>query len=162
MWFKMTEAPLEWVDQAPRKFVNEVTIDASPEEIFEVWADIDQWPKWFADIQRGEWTSEGDPGVGSTRIVYLDDLNVKETILAWDPGERFAFCITESTLPLADKLVEDYRLTPTDDGKTRLVWTVGYELRWFVKPLSFIVVKQFGGMFKAAAQDMKAYIEAHG
>lgn len=159
MWFKMNETPLAWVDSAPRKFVNRITIDASPDEVFAVWADIDQWPKWFADIQRGEWTTDGERGVGSRRTVYLDDLNVKELIVAWEPGERFAFAIYEATLPLAHNIVEDYRLTPTPDGKSELVWTVGYDLRWFMKPLSFVVAKQFGGMFEKAIVDMKDYIE---
>ncbi len=160
MWFELQETPLAWVDTAPNKFVNELVLDATPDEVFAIFADIDQWPKWFKDIKRGAWDEDGERGVGSRRTVYLRDINVRETILAWDPGKRFAFCVTHASLPLSRNVVEDFRLEATDDGRARLVWTVGYDVRAFVVPFAFIIKMKFRRMFKRALASLDAYVKA--
>ncbi|MEX2527610.1 MAG: SRPBCC family protein [Gemmatimonadota bacterium] len=138
--------------------MNEAVLDASPQEVFAIWADIHQWPLWFPEIQSGEWLSQGARGVGSRRLVHLEDLSVKETILAWDPGRRFSFCITAATRPLSHRIVEDYRLEAAEGGRSRFTWTVGFDLRWYIAPLSPIVKRKFGRMFRGATSGLVEYI----
>jgi uncharacterized protein YndB with AHSA1/START domain len=159
MWFEMEQVPLDWADEAPYSFHNEAVLEASPEEVFAIWADIDQWPRWFEDIERGAWTAGGDdPGVGSERVVHLEDMSVREYILAWEPGARFAFSITAATLPLANRIVEDYRLAPAGEGRSRFEWDVSFDLRWFVRPLGWAVRREFGAMFERATQSLREYV----
>ena len=45
-----------------------------------------------------------------------------ETILATDPGERYAYRVDETNAPGLRALLEEWRLTPTATG-TRVQWT---------------------------------------
>ncbi len=64
----------ESLDSAPVRFVNEVTINATPERVFEVLEDFDAWPEWFNDIVKVEWTSPRPFGVGTIRNADLQNL----------------------------------------------------------------------------------------
>lgn len=154
MWFDQIPRDLDW--EAPYEFRNEADLALPPGEVFAIWADIDQWPKWFADIRQGTWTSEAPYGPGSERTVVLKTLSVKERFLAWDPGQRYAFTMTASTLPLTWSIVEDYRLEPREGG-SRLIWTVKHDLRWYCRPASPIVRMVFGKMFRDATASLQRY-----
>lgn len=158
MWFDMRPETLATAASAPDQLRNEVVVEASPDELFAILADIEQWPRWFAEIQKGTWDSAPPHGVGSRRTVVLDDLCVREVFLAWEPGQRFAFTMSAGTLPLANWIVEDYQIEPVDGGKARLVWIVSFELRWFVRPIGFFVRRKFGGQFSRAAASLGRYV----
>ena len=160
MWFKMVPRDLSWSDQAAQKVTNVVVLSASPEEVFSILADIEQTPLWFEDIDGGSWYSAQTHCTGAKRTVHLNMLSVRETFLSWEPGRRFAFTITESTLPLTVSIVEDYRLIQTDNDHTRLEWDVVYQLRWFVIPFKPIVVWVFGSMFRRASRSLVDYVSA--
>lgn len=154
MWFHQVPRDLDW--DAPYVFRNEADLALSADEVFAIWADIDQWPKWFSDINRGTWTTEPPYGPGSERTVELKTLSVKERFLAWDPGKRYAFTMTACTLPLTWSIVEDYRLEPTETG-CRFVWVVKHDLRWYFLLSSPIVRMVFGKMFRDATASLERY-----
>ena len=158
MWFKMIPRDLSWSERAAQKIRNAVVLPCSPEEVFSILADIKQTPFWFDEIYGGTWDSENTHCVGSRRTVHLDMLSVRETFLSWEPSRRFAFTITESTIPLSVSIVEDYRLSPEDNGCTKLEWDVAYQLRWYVIPFKPIVIWIFGRMFQRASASLKNYI----
>ena len=145
MWFKMVPRELSWSDERDHKITNVIELNCSPEEVFSILADMKQTPFWFEEIHGGAWDSEQTHCVGAKRTVHLDMLSVRETFLSWDPGRRFAFTITEATLPLAVSIVEDYRLISQENGHTILEWDVAYHLRWYLVPLKPIVIWIFGG-----------------
>lgn len=157
MWFDCVPRPLDW--QSPYLFRNEADLDATPAEVFEIFADIDEWPRWFADIRRGRWLTGAPHGVGSRREVELNLLSVREEFLAWDPARRYAFTMTGATLPLAHSIVEDYRLEALPDGRARLIWEVRHDLRWMFLPLSPIVRLVFGRMFRVATAGLVAFVK---
>ena len=158
MWFKMIPRDLSWSKQAAQKITNVVDLSGSPEDVFSILADMKQTPLWFKEIEGGTWDSEATHCVGAKRTIHLDRLSVRETFLSWDLGRRFAFTITESTLPLTVSIVEDYRLIREDNGHTRLEWDVVYQLRWFMIPFKPIVVWVFGGMFRRASASLVSYV----
>lgn len=59
------------------------------------------------------------------RSVKAFRTSYRETVLAWDPDERWAFRIDESSSGAFLGFAEDYRLTDAGDG-TRLTWTVAF------------------------------------
>jgi uncharacterized protein YndB with AHSA1/START domain len=46
-----------FVDSAPIRLVNKVTIDATPEQIWAALEDASAWPRWATVIKHVEWTS---------------------------------------------------------------------------------------------------------
>jgi hypothetical protein len=157
MWFQYIPRDVEW--KSPYTLRNEAELDASPEQVFAIWADIDQWPRWFSDILRGQWFTPPPHGVGAEREVVLKTLSVKERFLAWEPGRRYAFTMTACTLPLAWSIVEDYQLEPLPGGRSRLVWEVRFDLRWYFVPMSPVILAVFGRMFRNATAGLQAYVK---
>jgi carbon monoxide dehydrogenase subunit G len=64
--------------------------------------------------------------VGSVRTVRAFRTRYRETIIAWDQDERWAFRVDETSAPLARAFAEDYRLSDEGAG-TRLDWTVAMD-----------------------------------
>src|SRR6187431_2615566 len=71
--------PLAFAETAPDYFLNEAELDAPPERVFAVLADIDSWAHWFDDLRSAHWTGQAHEGVGATRKVILGAASVNET-----------------------------------------------------------------------------------
>jgi hypothetical protein len=84
------------------------------------------WGDWFPGFNHeGRWETPAPHGVGSRRTVSAYRSTYRETILAWDPNERWAFRVDETDAPLFEAFAEDYRVSDAGDG-TLLSWTVAY------------------------------------
>ena len=127
MKFSCRRVDLDFIESAPLRFVNEVEIDAFPDDVFKVLADADAWPRFLKDAVRATWTSPAPHGVGSNRILVLKGMTALEHFIAWEPGKRFAFCVLEITAPLVRAICEDYRLELAGSGKTRFTYVVACE-----------------------------------
>lgn len=160
MWFKVEPSGLEFIDQAKHFFENELILDATPDEVFEVFADCDSWPKWFDDFVSAEWETEPPHGVGSERKARLKTMAARERFIAWEPGKRYSFTILALSVPLVSRMVEDYRLEPVDGGKTRLLWNVYYQPRLFIRPFNVVIRPIFKRMFKRAMKGLESYVAA--
>ena len=129
--------PLEFAHSSPGFFLHEIDLDASPDAVFAVFADIATWPRWTYDMREARWMGEQHEGVGALRHVTLGPTRALERFLAWEPGRRLAFRVEEVNVPLLRAFVEDWRLEPLAGGRTHLIWRVGYEtswLGWLVQP----------------------------
>ncbi|MFF0490987.1 SRPBCC family protein [Nocardia sp. NPDC004068] len=121
--------PCELVDAsftatARHRFVNSVELAVTPEQVFEVLAEADTWPKWASVITHVEWTSPEPRGVGTTRTVRMRAGMVgDEEFLVWEPFRRMAFRFNASTVKGITAFAENYDIVPTAEG-CRLTWTL--------------------------------------
>jgi carbon monoxide dehydrogenase subunit G len=159
--FACREEGEAFLSSAPVRIVNEITINASCEEVFAVLEDAEAWPRWFAGIENVEWTSGQPFGVGTTRTVTLTNTVVEEYFFIWDHGRRYSFYFTATSTRFVNALCEDYQLVDQDEGVTKFIYTVAYEpcgpMRW----LGLLTKPLMKGMFSKATQGLKVYIEAN-
>ena len=66
-----TRVELDFIDNAPFRFVSTVDLAISPEQLFEVLADAESCPDWATAITKVTWTSPEPRGVGTTRTVNM-------------------------------------------------------------------------------------------
>jgi uncharacterized protein YndB with AHSA1/START domain len=158
MKFTCRSVDLYFLESKPLRFVNEVEINASPEQVFKVFEDGESWPKWFKDIVKVEWTSPKPFGVGTTRIVTLKTMTVYEQFIVWDPGKRFTFYFTATSVPLFHAFCEDYRLEPIGNGKTKFTYIVAYEPSLLFKLSGPIGRWILGKSLRNGAHSLAAYM----
>jgi hypothetical protein len=162
MKFACRPVGLDFIESAPLRFIYTVDIDASPEGVFKVLADVDAWPRFLKDTLKAQWTSPEPHGVGSTRELILKGLTVQEHFIAWEPGKRFTFYIAEMTAPLARALCEDYHLEHSDSGKTRFTYIVACEPSLLLKLMGPVGRWLLGGMFRRVAYSLADFIKVYG
>jgi carbon monoxide dehydrogenase subunit G len=113
-----------FADNAPFVFRNSVDLAITPEQLFEVLADAESWPRWAPVITKVTWTSPEPRGVGTTRIVEMRGGIVgAEEFLAWEPFSHMAFRFNECSTRAVAAFAEDYRVEVIPGG-CRLTWTM--------------------------------------
>lgn len=118
---------LGFVDTAPFRFVSNIDLNISPEQLFEVLADETSWPRWASVITNVTWTSPEPRGVGTTRTVDMrGGITGEEEFLAWEPFTHMAFRFNESTTSSITAFAEDYRVVPTAQG-CHLTWVMAMQ-----------------------------------
>ena len=134
MRFRLREEDLSFVERAPLVVRAETSVDASPAEVWPALADAPAWTRWFAGMKDARYTSPAPHGVGSKRSVHVLSLRADETILAFDPGKRFAFRVDAANLPMLDALVELVTLEAVG-GATRVSYRQALEPKPWLGPL---------------------------
>ncbi|MDG4862811.1 SRPBCC family protein [Streptomyces sp. T-3] len=116
---RLSPVGLEFVQSAPVRLVFAREVAAPPSAVFRALAeDVEGWPSWFRAVTLARPT---DGGAGR-EIKLIGGTRFKETILAADPDEVYAYRVDETNAPGARTLVEEWRLTPAGGG-TRVQWT---------------------------------------
>jgi hypothetical protein len=114
---------LDFIDNAPTVFRNSVELAITPEQLFEVLADAESWPRWAPVITKVTWTSPEPRGVGTTRTVKMRGIVGDEEFIAWEPFSHMAFRFNESSTRYTAAFAEDYRVQVIPGG-CRLTWTM--------------------------------------
>ena len=115
---------LDFIDDAPVRFVSTVDLAITPEQVFEVLDDAGSWPQWATAITRVTWTSPQPHGVGTTRTVDMRGGIVgDEEFLAWEPHSHMAFRFNQASTRSIAAFAEDYRIVPTATG-CNLTWVM--------------------------------------
>jgi uncharacterized protein YndB with AHSA1/START domain len=119
---------VDFVDNAPHRFSNSVDLAITPEQLFEVLADADAWPRWAKVITRVTWTSPEPRGVGTTRTVdMLGGLVGDEEFLVWEPPTQLAFRFNQASEKTIRAFAERYDVIGTPTG-CRLTWTLALDV----------------------------------
>lgn len=122
--FPCDRVDLSFIDSAPFVYRNSVDLAITPEQLFEVLADAESWPRWASVITKVTWTSPEPRGVGTTRVVEMrGGLVGNEEYLAWEPFSHMAFRFNECSTQAVAAFAEDYRVEAVPGG-CRLTWTM--------------------------------------
>ncbi len=162
MWFRLKDLDADYPARAPRRFVIERELACSADRLFTLLGDPDQWPRWFPDMRAMRWLSpEGERAkVGAIRRADTGSGDVIEHFVAWDPPRRIGFYAEKMSTPIATEFFEDYVIEALGPDRSRLKWTVGYQLRLPLRPLAFVIVPRFAKMFDDAGDALVKYVAA--
>lgn len=159
MKFKCRPVGIEFLENAPVKFVNEVELTASHAQVFSVFENAEAWPQWYKEILAVEWHSLKPYGVGTTRTVKLTTVTVEEYFIVWEQDKRFAFYIAKASLPLVKALLEVYQLEELGDYRSKFIYTVCLEPTIWLRLGGSLILKVYEKMFRQATTDLATYIQ---
>ncbi|MFE0130032.1 SRPBCC family protein [Streptomyces sp. NPDC059037] len=110
---------LEFAESAPLRLVFAREVAAAPDAVYGALADdVTGWPEWFTAV-----TLCRPTGGGAGREVRLKGgTRFRETIVAAEPAQRYAYRVDETNAPGLRALLEEWQLTPAGTG-TRVQWT---------------------------------------
>lgn len=150
---------LEFVDSAPNRFSNSVELNITPEQLFEVLADAESWPRWAKVITDVEWTSPEPRGVGTTRLVTMrGGLLGAEEFLAWDEHTMMAFRFNEASEKRIKAFAERYDVVPTESG-CKLTWTLAMEVTGVARYTLGVSKPVLNATFKRFLKNFRKYTD---
>ncbi|MBT2508487.1 SRPBCC family protein [Streptomyces sp. ISL-98] len=124
---RLRPVELDFVETAPLRLVFTAEVSAPPEAVYRALAeDVDAWPSWFAAVTLARPTAGG----AGREVRLKGGTRFQETILAAEPGERYAYRVDETNAPGLRALLEEWRIAPVGTGAgpgtgtgTRVQWT---------------------------------------
>ncbi|WP_327712748.1 SRPBCC family protein [Streptomyces sp. NBC_00464] len=116
---QLRSVELDFVESAPLRLVYAAEVSAPPDAVYRALADdVEGWPGWFTQVKVA---LPLDGGTG--REVRLQGgITFRETVVATDPGTRYAYRADRSNAPGLKALLEEWQLSPAGSG-TRVQWT---------------------------------------
>lgn len=128
-FFRFREAGLEEMNETNFRVQQSIEMRCTPAQLMDVLRGESVWTQWLGALESVEWTSEGAPGPGATRNVYLKGGDViREVFFIWEEDHRVAFYVEEGTMKDVSIFAEDYQIEATDKKMTRLTWTIALQL----------------------------------
>ena len=130
-------------------------MDASPDEVYALVADVTRTPEFSPEILECTWLDGATgPAVGArfkarNKVPNRPAWSNKPVVTVAEPGRRFAFARTE---PFAGTVVWEYALEPDGDGT---LVTEAYEVTKPLSPVGWFVI---GGLF--GRKDRRADLHA--
>ncbi|MET8601851.1 SRPBCC family protein [Streptomyces althioticus] len=113
----------EFTSVAPVRLVFEREITAAPPAVFDALArDVGGWTAWFRVLTLAR---PLDGGAGR-EIRLLGAARFRETILAAEEPDVYAYRVDVTNVPGARAMVEEWRLEPAGTG-TRVRWTMAVD-----------------------------------
>ncbi|MCB5166713.1 SRPBCC family protein [Streptomyces bambusae] len=110
---------LDFVESAPVRLVFATVAHAPPETVYRSLAEeVAGWPSWFRAVTLARPTHGG----AGREIGLIGGVRFRETVMAADPEQRYAYRVDETNVPGVQALLEDWRLYPAGRG-TRVQWT---------------------------------------
>ncbi|MFJ6463470.1 SRPBCC family protein [Streptomyces sp. NPDC091387] len=116
---RLRPVELDFVESAPLRLVFAAEVAAPPDVVYRALADdVEGWPGWFTQV-----TAARPVDAGAGREVRLrGGIAFRETVVAAEPGRRYAYRVDDSNAPGLQALAEEWLLTPAGTG-TRVQWT---------------------------------------
>ncbi|MEL5958565.1 SRPBCC family protein [Streptomyces sp. CLV115] len=116
---RLRSVELDFVESAPLRLVFAAEVSAAPEDVYRALADdVPGWPGWFTAVTSARPTENG----AGREVRLRGGFVIQETIMAAEPGERYAYRADRTNAPGMRALLEEWRLTPAGTG-TRVRWT---------------------------------------
>ena len=134
-------------------FMKEIYIEASPETVWAVLADIGSIYRWNPGVESSQLTTEQGTGLGACRHCKLGGKNfLDEEVVLWEEGERLTMRIIGTNLPFK---TADIRFALHPEGEdTRVTVSPEYTLKY--GPLGKLMDAAF--VHRTASQGMEALL----
>ncbi len=143
------------------EFQENITISASPEQVWAVLADIGNIAEWNPGVEHSQQTSTGDVAVGATRRCELGGKNyLDEEVVLFEPYRRMTICVTDSNLPFESAYIR-FMLEPSGEH-TMVSVSPDYQLKygWLGQLLDKLMVRtQYRKGMQGLLQGLKTYVE---
>lgn len=102
---------LGFAEDAPTRLVFTARASAAPDAVYRALAEeVTGWPSWFRAVTLARPTGGG----GGREIRLMGGVRFQETVMAADPGLRYAYRVDETNVPGVRALLEEWLLTPAD------------------------------------------------
>ncbi len=158
--FPCERVDLGFIDSAPFVFRNSVDLAITPEQLFEVLADAESWPRWASVITKVTWTSPEPRGVGTTRVVEMRGGIVgDEEYIAWEPFTHMAFRFNECSTRSVAAFAEDYRVEVIPGG-CRLTWTMAQKPAGPARVAMYVVGPLLNLGLRRFLRNLRSYTDA--
>ncbi|MCX5379872.1 SRPBCC family protein [Streptomyces sp. NBC_00091] len=116
---RLRPVELDFIDEAPVRLAFTARAAASPAAVYRALAEeVTGWPAWFRAVTLARPTRGG----AGREIGLLGGVRFQETVVAADPGLRYAYRVDETNVPGVRALLEEWLLTPDGSG-TVVRWT---------------------------------------
>ncbi|GAA2065591.1 SRPBCC family protein [Streptomyces albiaxialis] len=121
---RLRPVELDFADTAPLRLSFTGDVGATRESVYRALAEeVADWPRWFSAVTE---VTPADEGRG--RFVRLRGGGFfRETIMAAQPVERYAYRVDETNAPGVRAMLEDWTLAVSPSGGTRLRWTMAVD-----------------------------------
>ncbi|MEV6396776.1 SRPBCC family protein [Streptomyces sp. NPDC051907] len=147
---RLRPVELDFVGSAPLRLVFSAEATASPQAVYRALAeDLPGWPAWFTAVRSATPTHGG----AGREVRLRGGVLFAETILATEPGERYAYRVDETNAPGLSALLEEWRITPAGSG-THVQWTFAADAPAAVRALLQIGRAGLGASFRGAVRNL--------
>ncbi|MEU9099712.1 SRPBCC family protein [Streptomyces sp. NPDC048361] len=117
---RLRSVELDFAESAPVRLAFTARLSARPDAVFRALADeVAATPVWFSSVMAAR---PLDGGAGR-EVRLRGGVFFRETIMAREPGARYAYRIDETNVPGVRAMLEDWRLGPAGEGTT-VRWTM--------------------------------------
>jgi hypothetical protein len=159
---------MSFVERAPVRHVFTRVVAARRDAVFAAIADPTGWHAWFPGVRGARSASPPPYGVGTIREADVSGTRWVEEMIAWEPGRRWAYTVTDASTPLASAQVEvfdcdDVRDAPGTAGdasaaRTCVTWTLAIEPRLLQKIAAPIAPLVMGRLFARAMTNLESQL----
>ncbi|MFJ4879185.1 SRPBCC family protein [Streptomyces sp. NPDC088745] len=109
---------LDFAESAPVRLVFAAEVAAGPDDVYRALAEETQaWPRWFTAVTFAR------PTDGGREVHLRGGTRFLETVVAAEPGLRYAYRIDVTNAPGVTAMLEEWRMWPTG-AATRVQWTM--------------------------------------
>lgn len=134
-------------------------IDATPEEIFTVLADIPRTPEWLERCTRIELLSAGEPSIGAKLEYHYKDGRrtgkMEGVVAGYVPGRRLSMLFTGRLMDVSTTFAAD----PLEGGRSRLRHSIHIRPKGAGKALTPLISRQLPKQTDTSMKNLKALVE---
>ena len=154
---RLRTVDLDFLETATVRFDYEAELPAAVDEVFAaISADPVTWT-WFPGLADAQYESTPPHGVGTRRSVVMDGTRYRETMLAWDAPNRWAYRVDESSDATFVALAEDWVIEARGSGSV-LRWRFAVDPQPDLVELIAGARDTIGGVWSAAMIELADHL----
>lgn len=123
----LAPADLDFFADPPWRFDVTGVLDAPPAAVWAAFTDNAGWTRWFKGCKECLSTSDPAEGVGSTRFISVNGLQVDERFIGWEPEKLWAFTVVDISPKFARRMAERAQFSELPDGRTQVDYRIAVE-----------------------------------